>query len=154
MTRLPTTPERSANMSRIRGRGNKETEVALVKLLRAKRITGWRRHQPLFGKPDFIFPRLKFAVFVDGCFWHRCPKHGTEPKNNRSFWEQKLSRNQARDVKVNRTLRKMGWTILRIWEHELNRKGSHSVLRKIQQKISSISDSTTDRRAIRNPSRK
>ncbi len=63
-----TKAKRSEVMSRIRGRGNKATELALAKLLRRHRITGWRRNQAVFGKPDFIFPKLKLAVFVDGCF--------------------------------------------------------------------------------------
>ncbi len=106
-------------MSRIRGRGNKGTELALAKLLRRQGITGWRRNQSVFGKPDFIFPRLKLAVFVDGCFWHACPKHATKPKNNRAFWRQKFSRNKKRDALVTRTLRRTGWRVLRVWEHTL-----------------------------------
>ena len=73
-----TKAKRSEVMSRIRGRGNKDTELALAKLLRRHRITGWRRNQPVFGKPDFVFPKLKLAVFVDGCFWHGCPKHASK----------------------------------------------------------------------------
>jgi DNA mismatch endonuclease (patch repair protein) len=75
----------------------------------------------VFGKPDFIFRAAKLAVFVDGCFWHGCPKHATKPKSNRSFWATKLSRNKARDVVVTRTLRKLGWRVIRIWEHDLCR---------------------------------
>lgn len=108
-------------MSRIRGRGNKGTEIALVKIFRQHHITGWRRHQPVFGKPDFIFRAPKLAVFVDGCFWHCCPKHATKPKSNRSFWADKLIRNKARDLLVTRTLRTRGWRVLRIWEHDLRR---------------------------------
>jgi len=103
-------------MSRIRGRGNKETELALAKLLRQHVIKGWRRHQPIFGKPDFIFPKARLAVFVDGCFWHGCPKHATKPKNNRSVWRRKLSSNKRRDQLVNQTLRHAGWQVIRIWE--------------------------------------
>jgi DNA mismatch endonuclease (patch repair protein) len=67
-----TKAKRSQLMSRIRSHGNKNTELALVRILRAQGITGWRRHQPVFGKTDFIFPRLRLAVFVDGCFWRGC----------------------------------------------------------------------------------
>lgn len=116
-----TKAKRSEVMSRIRGHGNKDTELALMKIFRRHRITGWRRHKPVFGKPDFVFPKLKLAVFVDGCFWHGCPKHGTMPRNNRPFWKKKLDANKARDHRVNRTLRKEGWRVVRIWEHDLTR---------------------------------
>lgn len=114
-----TKAKRSEVMSRIRGRGNKETELALARLLRAGGITGWRRHQSILGRPDFIFREVRLALFVDGCFWHRCPKHSNLPANNRAFWQKKLAGNQTRDRFVNRTLRKEGWRVVRIWEHEL-----------------------------------
>jgi DNA mismatch endonuclease (patch repair protein) len=113
--------KRSEVMSQIRGRGNKDTELVLAKLFRRHRIAGWRRNRPVFGKPDFIFRMHRLAVFVDGCFWHCCPKHGTRPKNNRSFWRRKLARNQARDRLVTHTLRKAGWRVVRFWEHDLAR---------------------------------
>jgi DNA mismatch endonuclease (patch repair protein) len=119
-----TKAKRSEVMSRIRGRGNKETELALAKFFRAARITGWRRHQKMFGQPDFLFRRQRVAIFVDGCFWHGCPHHSNMPVNNRAFWEKKLSGNKDRDRLVTRTLRKDGWRVLRIWEHEL-RRGKH-----------------------------
>jgi DNA mismatch endonuclease (patch repair protein) len=114
-----TKEKRSAVMSRIRGKGNKATEVALATLFRVNGITGWRRHYPIEGKPDFAFPKLKLAVFVDGCFWHGCPKHATHPKGNGAFWLAKLEANKARDRKVNRLLRLKGWRVLRIWEHDM-----------------------------------
>jgi len=116
-----TKAKRSEVMSRIRGRGNKDTELALAKLLRRNKITGWRRHQPVFGKPDFIFPKSKLAVFVDGCFWHGCPKHGTQPKNNRAFWRRKLAMNKDRDRLVSRILRAYHWQVVRIWECSLQK---------------------------------
>jgi DNA mismatch endonuclease (patch repair protein) len=122
-------------MSRIRGRGNKDTELALAKLLRRHRITGWRRNQSVFGKPDFIFRQAQIAVFVDGCFWHGCPKHATKPKNNRAFWQRKLSANKKRDRLVTRTLRAAGWRVLRIWEHELVTKNESRLLQRIQRSI-------------------
>ncbi len=118
-------------MSRIRSRGNRETEVALAKLFRRNKITGWRRNQKLFGKPDFIFPKSRVAIFVDGCFWHGCPWHGTMPSTNRSFWRRKISRNKKRDKLVTRTLRKNGWRVLRIWGHSL-KKSPETCIRKIQ----------------------
>src|SRR5471030_3001623 len=119
MADIFTKAKRSEVMSRVRGRGNKDTEIALIKCFRRNKITGWRRNQKIFGKPDFIFPKLKLAVFVDGCFWHGCPKHGTQPKGNAAFWKNKFARNIARDILVTKTLRRSGWRVLRIWEHTL-----------------------------------
>lgn len=114
--------KRSEVMSRIRGKGNKDTEMLLAQMLRANRVSGWRRNSPVFGKPDFIFPKAKVAVFVDGCFWHACSKHSNIPANNRDFWEKKLKLNIERDQKVVVTLRKLKWKVIRIWEHDLKRE--------------------------------
>lgn len=118
-------------MSRIRGSGNKATELRLIQIFRANGITGWRRGSKLPGKPDFIFPKRKIAVFVDGCFWHGCPKHGTKPKTRASFWLAKITGNKARDRRVNRALRGRGWTVIRVWEHELRRKDEAKLIRRL-----------------------
>ena len=130
-----TKTKRSEVMSRIRGRGNKTTELAMVAIFRQYQIKDWRRHQPIFGNPDFIFSKLRLAVFVDGCFWHGCPKHATRPSSNGAFWREKLARNKARDRIVNRTLRRRGWTVLRIWQHELTRKNETRLLRQIHRAL-------------------
>jgi DNA mismatch endonuclease (patch repair protein) len=130
-----TKAKRSEVMSLIRGRGNKDTEIALAKLFRRNKITGWRRHQKIFGKPDFIFRQVRLALFVDGCFWHGCPKHGTKPKGNAAFWKNKFSRNIVRDRLVTRTLSATGWRVLRIWEHELARKNEARLLSRIQRAL-------------------
>jgi len=140
-----TKAKRSKVMSQIRGRGNKDTELALIRVFRAQGITGWRRHIVIHGRaallrgpnitaaqqrrptnrravrvrPDFVFPKLRLAVFVDGCFWHCCPLHATRPRNNAPFWQKKLASNVARDKLVTRTLKRAGWRVLRLWEHEL-----------------------------------
>lgn len=118
-------------MSRIRGRGNKETELALMAIFRTSRISGWRRHPAIFGRPDFVFRRQRIAIFVDGCFWHSCPKHSRAPKGNAQFWAVKLSGNKTRDKIVNLTLRKAGWRVVRIWEHELTKKNRNKFLKKL-----------------------
>jgi DNA mismatch endonuclease (patch repair protein) len=133
-----TKPKRSEVMSRIRGRGNKATEIAFAKILRANGIKGWRRHQPIFGRPDFVFRSAKVAIFVDGCFWHSCPKHGNMPAGNRLFWTEKLSRNKNRDQIVTRTLRRAGWRVIRIWECSLEtalKKGTESHLIRVIEKL-------------------
>ena len=126
-----TKAKRSEVMSRVRSQGNKATELALMRLFRRHGISGWRRLQPVFGKPDFVFPKAKLAVFVDGCFWHGCPRHATSPATNREFWKRKLAANIARDRRVSRVLRKDGWRVVRIWEHDLTKRGETCV-RKIQ----------------------
>ncbi len=117
-----TPAKRSAVMARIRGTGNKDTELRMMALFRKHGLSGWRRRQTVFGKPDFVFRRERVAVFVDGCFWHGCPRHGTMPVGNRAFWKAKLGRNTERDTQVTRALRKAGWKVLRIWEHDLAAK--------------------------------
>jgi DNA mismatch endonuclease, patch repair protein len=115
------TPEkRSEVMSRIKNCGNKSTELKLIKLLKENSLHGWRRNFPLLGKPDFVFPKQRFCVFTDGCFWHGCPKCYKKPKQNASFWLEKLQANKKRDRFVTRKLRKNGWKVLRIWECKIN----------------------------------
>lgn len=114
--------KRSDIMSRVKGRGNVATELRLVSIFREFKITGWRRHLAVFGNPDFVFPKLRLVIFVDGCFWHRCPLHGSLPETNRIFWKRKLEQNKARDRLVNRLLKEEGWKILRFWQHELLQK--------------------------------
>ena len=106
-------------MAAIKSNGNKDTELKLISIFRANGITGWRRNQKLFGKPDFLFRLERLAVFVDGCFWHGCPKHLRKPKGNKKYWQKKILRNRNRDRLVTKTLRRAGWRVLRIWEHEL-----------------------------------
>jgi DNA mismatch endonuclease (patch repair protein) len=126
--------KRSKVMSLIRSRGNKATEVAFMKLLRCHKISGWRRHTSVrltprgsmdggrrpFVKPDFVFKGRRIAVFIDGCFWHGCPSHGTKPVGNAEFWHAKLAINRARDRFVTKMLRRRKWSVVRIWEHQLS----------------------------------
>jgi DNA mismatch endonuclease (patch repair protein) len=128
-----TPAKRSAVMSAVRGKGNKSTELRLVEIFRAQKITGWRRHAKVFGSPDIVFPKLKLAVFVDGCFWHGCPEHGTLPATNREFWETKITRNRERDREVNRELKKRGWRVLRLWEHELRKKREKTAVARLRR---------------------
>lgn len=133
MTDVFSKAKRSAVMSRIRGSGNKDTELRLVGIFKRLGIVGWRRRMPVFGKPDFVFQKLRVAVFVDGCFWHGCPLHATQPKNNAEFWRVKLARNQVRDRLVTRTLRARGWRVIRIWEHDLAWKQAGRLAGKLRR---------------------
>lgn len=115
------TPEqRSAHMARVRGRGNQSTEKVVASTLRREGITGWRRHvRRLPGTPDFYFPRERLAVFVDGCFFHACPRCGRIPKSRVEFWTAKIDGNRRRDNRKRRALGARGIGTTRIWEHEL-----------------------------------
>jgi DNA mismatch endonuclease, patch repair protein len=128
--------KRSDVMSRIRSSGNKDTELALAKLMRRNRIVGWRRNQSVFGKPDFVFTQARLALFVDGCFWHGCLKHSKPPRSNPTYWQAKMIRNKARDRSVSRALWRKGWRVLRVWEHELARKNEAQLLRRIYRALS------------------
>jgi len=119
MADIWTKEKRSAVMSLIRGHGNKDTELRLIKIFRLFGIIGWRRKQKLFGKPDFVFRKQRVVVFVDGCFWHGCPKCYRRPSSNKKYWDRKFVRNRERDQQVTRLLRKSGWRVLRVWEHDL-----------------------------------
>jgi len=127
--------KRSAVMSRIRSRGNDETELALIRIFRSHNIIGWRRNWPLEGKPDFVFPRERVAIFADGCFWHGCPIHGTQPASNQAYWRPKLERNKQRDKRVTRVLRQNGWRVLRVWHHDLSRKNQVRLIRRIKRTL-------------------
>ncbi|MGC3992109.1 MAG: very short patch repair endonuclease [Chthoniobacteraceae bacterium] len=131
-----TKAKRSVVMAAIRSWGNKDTELRMVALFRLSGIKGWRRHLRLRiaetgprkkettvrlrpVSVDFVFPKPRVAVFVDGCFWHGCPKHATKPKQNATFWQTKLTRNRERDLEVTKALRKAGWRVVRVWECDL-----------------------------------
>lgn len=117
-------------MGRIRSRGKRTTELKFVSLLRAHKIRGWRRGRLLPGRPDFVFARAKLVIFIDGDFWHGNPKTFRLPKSNLEYWKPKIQRNIDRDKTINRTLRAMGWHVLRIWESYL--KNEASVLAKLR----------------------
>lgn len=136
MTDIHTKKQRARNMAAIKGRGNKSTEIAFIKIFHLNRINGWRRYtKRLTGSPDFIFPKYKIAIFTDGCFWHGCPKCYIRPKTNIKFWAKKISDNINRDRLVNKLLRKQGWKVLRFWEHQIKKKSSESYIIKKIKKI-------------------
>jgi DNA mismatch endonuclease (patch repair protein) len=118
----PTTPGVTAVM-----KGNRKTdtkpEVALRSALHRSGARFRKDHSVKVDegraiRVDILFPAVKLAVFVDGCFWHRCPEHGTTPRSNTHYWDPKLTRNVERDRRTDERLRKAGWAVLRIWEHE------------------------------------
>lgn len=120
MVDVLTKEQRTYNMSRIKGKDTRP-EVILRKLLFSKGLRNYRTKTKLFGKPDILFPKCKIAVFVDGCFWHRCPSCFVKPDTNREFWENKIEGNVIRDKKVKERLEKEGFRVIRLWEHEVRR---------------------------------
>jgi DNA mismatch endonuclease (patch repair protein) len=125
--------ERSRIMASVKSTNNKSTELRFLSILKGKGVTGWRRNYPVAGKPDFVFPRLKVAVFIDGCFWHSCPKHCRLPASNKDYWISKIERNRIRDKKTSKALRVRGWTVIRIWEHEIKTNGLNRKLNLIRK---------------------
>ena len=155
MADVYTRAERSALMAKVRGRGNLTTEEALAKIFRVEGWSGWRRQRAIGGRvaagtrfrvrPDFVFAARRLAVFVDGCFWHGCPQHGTRPRGNAAFWRAKFRRNQARDRRDTRRLGRAGWKVLRLWEHELKPKARSALLAKLRDVFARARKSPTGR---------
>jgi len=112
--------DRSRTMAAIRGKNNRTTELRLRMALVRAGICGWESNVgELPGKPDIFFREHQIAVFVDGCFWHGCPKCGHWPKTRSSFWKTKILRNKERDKKNRRKLCRNGIKVVHIWEHSL-----------------------------------
>jgi DNA mismatch endonuclease (patch repair protein) len=149
MADIFTHAKRSQIMASVRSRGNESTELSLAALFRRRRISGWLRNQRVLGSPDFVFRKLKFAVFVDGCFWHGCPDHVRIPANNRDYWERKIDRNRARDREITRALKAAGWRVLRIWDHEL--KHEARLVRRIRKRLNALPRLSTMRRGSKRP---
>ena len=143
MADIYTRVQRSALMAKVKGRGNATTEGALAAVLRAQGWSGWRRQQVVRGRdakaapfrvrPDFVFRARRLVVFVDGCFWHGCPRHGTRPKGNAAFWRAKFRRNRARDRRDTRNLRRAGWRVIRLWELVLRAKARAALVAKLRR---------------------
>lgn len=101
---------------------NTKPELAVRRLLHASGLR-YRVNYPIVIdktriRPDVVFQRKKVAVFIDGCFWHGCPAHGTRPRSNSAYWLPKLAGNKERDIRADALLRDIGWTVIRRWEHE------------------------------------
>ena len=115
----PSSAEVSERMSRVRNRDT-SAEMAVRRELHRR---GFRYRVnsriPELGRtrPDIVFPREQIAIFVDGCFWHKCPEHATFPQSNAAWWAEKLKHNVQRDRKTDRNLVEKGWHVVRIWEH-------------------------------------
>lgn len=127
---IPKSAVTSHVMSAIKGKNTSPERKLRMALLRSK-LKGFKIHaKSIPGIPDIVYPRKKTAIFVNGCFWHRCPICNLKsPKTHKSFWEHKFLKNVYRDRKNRRTLKKMGWTVITIWECELKKGINKSVLK-------------------------
>jgi DNA mismatch endonuclease, patch repair protein len=137
MADVLTKSQRYICMSRIRSRDT-VPEIELRKALWAIGLR-YRLKSRLPGNPDLVFPSLKSVVFVDGCFWHVCPQHGVRPSSNTEFWQNKLDSNVARDKAVNRKLKRLGWRVVRVWEHEIDadsQRAAELVYRRLTKRSS------------------
>jgi DNA mismatch endonuclease (patch repair protein) len=114
--------QRSEVMKAVKSKGNKSTEIKLIKIFKLHHVTGWRRNYKLTGHPDFVFPKERIVVFADGCFWHGHNCRNVNPSDNADYWKNKITKNKARDQKVTRELIQGNWKVVRIWECEI-RKG-------------------------------
>jgi DNA mismatch endonuclease (patch repair protein) len=125
---------RSENMRAIRSRGNRSTEMRLRAAILRRGIRGWCLHaKDVRGVPDFLWRREKIAVFVDGCFWHGCPRCGHIPKTNGGYWLKKIERNKERDRTTGTALVADGFKVVRIWECEIRSSISACVDRILEQ---------------------
>ncbi len=125
--------KRSEIMRAVKSKGNKSTELKLIEIFKKNNLKGWRRNYPLFGKPDFVFLKLKVVVFADGCFWHGHNCRNTNPSDNSNYWTKKIERNKKRDKLVTRTLKYKGWIVVRIWECEINKSNYQRKINKIKK---------------------
>jgi DNA mismatch endonuclease, patch repair protein len=125
--------ERSALMAKVRSTGNRSTEGRVEAALKRACIKGWEKHpRDIPGCPDFYFPKATLAVFVDGCFWHACPRCGRLPSSNAKYWIPKIDSNRRRDNRTRRQLRELGFHVMRVWEHEVK---NGSWLQRVERMI-------------------
>ena len=122
MVDVHTKKQRSYNMSMIKGK-NTKPELSLRKLLSSKKIRGYKLNYKLPGKPDIVFGKYKLVIFIDGCFWHRCPKCFIKPATRAGYWTRKIEGNVKRDELINKELKNKNWSVLRLWEHQIKKDG-------------------------------
>lgn len=132
MVDIFTKKKRSEVMSRVKNKDSK-IEIAFRKALWKEGFRYRKNATNHFGKPDIVLPKYKTVIFIDSCFWHGCPKHGSVPQTRKKFWQTKIEKNKKRDKKVIRHYKKEGWGIIRVWEHKI--KKIDSVVERIKTKI-------------------
>ena len=125
--------KRSEIMSRIRG-DNLKPEATVAQAFKRLRRKPDRNSKDLPGKPDFALRQSRIAVFVHGCFWHSCPAHRRQPKTNAEFWAGKFEANRKRDNRARRSLNRMGWSVVVLWEHD-TKLGVEHVTRVLRSRL-------------------
>ena len=133
MSDVFTTEKRSEVMKAVKSRNTKTTELKMMQIFKEFHVTGWRRTYPLIGKPDFVFPKKRIVVFVDGCFWHGHDCRNVTPSANADFWNAKRAYNKHHDEIVTETLIQKKWRVIRIWECELKKKNREELLLKLHE---------------------
>jgi DNA mismatch endonuclease, patch repair protein len=128
--------KRSEIMRAVKSDRNKSTELKLIEYFKLYNIHGWRRKQNLVGHPDFVFLKSKLAIFVDGCFWHGHGCRNISPSTNASYWRNKIKKNVERDKTINKLLRSRKWTVIRIWECDLNNRKLPAKIKAIKKALS------------------
>jgi len=118
-------------MRAVHSHGNRSTENKFRSALKHYHIKRWQSHPKIKYCPDFVFPNSRLAVYIDGCFWHGCHFHLRLPKTNISYWKKKIVSNIKRDDKNRKALKKLGWKVVRVWEHSL--KDSKSIKNQINR---------------------
>ncbi len=129
--------DRRKAMRAVKGKGT-SLEMKLFSMLAGMHLKGWKKNVVwLTGKPDVVFERERLTIFIDGCFWHGCPHCRRKlPQTNREYWARKINRNIEMAKLTNRRLRKEGWLVIRIWEHETrNPISMNKIKMKIQQAL-------------------
>ncbi|MBT4326884.1 MAG: DNA mismatch endonuclease Vsr [Candidatus Nitrosopelagicus sp.] len=132
MTDIFTPEKRSWVMSRIRG-SNTKIDLKMKRLLSENRYK-FEMYPKMYGNPDFILKRKKIAIFCDGDFWHGYRYH-EKKKPAKKYWKEKIEGNMRRDQRYSRKLRREGWSVLRLWEHDIE-KNHEKCMRKIKSKFS------------------
>jgi DNA mismatch endonuclease (patch repair protein) len=125
MTDVFTKKKRSWVMSRIKNKNTKIENLLASKM--SENDIGFKRYPKIFGNPDFMIKNSKIVIFIDGCFWHKCPIHYREPRTKKEFWLPKIKKNVKRDKEVNKHLKKEGYHVIRFWEHDIEKNSDKCI---------------------------
>lgn len=126
MTDTLSSSDRKKTMRAVKASGT-SLERIIWSMLAGMGINGWKKNdKSLPGKPDIVFYEEKIVIFIDGCFWHACPICDKPlPQSNSKYWKAKIEKNRIRDIENTKKLKQLGWTVIRIWEHEINKKENY-----------------------------